>query len=84
MWQVYALLASDLIEDRYREATATARRHALAGNPGRDTRPLGLARRVPVWTLRRLEAVAVSVAYRAQLTASRLERPAAGMSDPAC
>jgi hypothetical protein len=84
MWQVYARIASDLIDDRYREAQAAALRHAAAGNPRRAAPSLSVARRVPAWTLRRLEAAARGVAHRAQLAASWLERPSAEASDPAC
>jgi hypothetical protein len=84
MWQMYARVASDLIDDRYREAQAAALRHAAAGNPRRAARSLGVARRVPAWTLRRLEAAASGVAHRAQLAAGWLEQPSTEVSDPAC
>ncbi len=86
MLQVYTLLASDLIDDRYREAEASARRHLPAVHPGGASAPRDAARRMRAWALRQIETAAVDVARRAKEAACRLERPAAvpGTVDRAC
>ena len=77
MWQIYAIIAQDLIRDRQAEAQAEARyRRLLLEDDGISPMPVGrpgLLRRLSAGALRRVEAAASWVSRRASSTASRLE-----------
>jgi hypothetical protein len=76
MWQLYAIIANDLIRERQAEAEAQSLYRALLLNPDAGPRPAGpgLARRLSVGGLRRIEAAAAWISRHASSTASRLER----------
>jgi hypothetical protein len=77
MWQLYAIIAQDLIRDRQADARAEALYRTLLleadGVAPLADRP-GIIRRTSVASLRRLEAAAAWVSRRACSTATRLER----------
>ncbi len=77
MWQIYAIIAQDLIRDRQAEAEAEARYHRLLlADHGVSAVPVtrpGLLRRLSAGALRRVEAGAAWISRRASSTASRLE-----------
>jgi hypothetical protein len=76
MWQLYAIVAQDLIRDRRAEARAEALHRAIHDAEGlaalRAPRP-GLVRRSSAGMIRRIGAAATWVAGRASATAARLE-----------
>ena len=77
MWQLYAIVALDLVRDRQADAAAEARyRRLLLGEDGfaplPDPRP-GLVRRIPAAGLRLVSGGAGWIARQAGSTASRLE-----------
>jgi hypothetical protein len=78
MWQVYAMLAHDLIRDRQREAAIDALNRAFQEQDANEApapflaRP-GLVRRASAGALRRVGNAAIAVADRACSAASRLE-----------
>ena len=76
MWQIYAIIAYDLIRERQAEAEAESLYRALLLNPDAAPRSSGpsLVRRLSVGGLRRIEAAAAWISRHASSTASRLER----------
>ena len=75
MWQIYAIIANDLIRERQAEAEAEALHRRLLLDPDAALRPAGpgLVRRLFVGGLRRIEAGAAWISLHASSTASRLE-----------
>ena len=76
MWQLYAIIAQDLIRDRRADAEAQAMYRRLLDGDGMAPLPPsqpGLVRRLSAGGLRRVEAGAAWVSQRASSTASRLE-----------
>ena len=81
MWQVYALMARDLAQEREREARATRLAHEAAAfaademrrHPDLAGRRVGVPRRVLAAALHGVESGAGSLARAARTTASRVE-----------
>jgi hypothetical protein len=77
MWQLYAIIAQDMVRERRAEADAEARlRRMRLGEDGFAPLPVeraGLLRRAFAGGLRRVSGAAGWVSHRASSTASRLE-----------
>jgi hypothetical protein len=76
MWQVYALIAQDMIRERQREAAANALARAVDGQVPLADRG-GIVRRASIGLLRRVESAATAVSRQACTAATRIERPTA-------
>ena len=76
MWQLYAIVAQDLIRDRRAEAQAEALSRAMHDVDGHGALPASrpdLVRRASAGAFRRVGGAAAWVSDRASTTASRLE-----------
>ena len=76
MWQLYAIIAQDLIRDRRLEAQAEALNRAIQDAHGSLALPAprpGRLRRSSAGAIRRVGLAAAWVERRASTTASRLE-----------